>query len=287
MSPSLPGPVKTKFFEKNLRAHRKLRGVIMMGLFYTSWPQAIEETETIMGKIITEFTRRDFVQYSAGSASLLAALHTVPGLMAEMSDEILTPTQTEGPFYPDKLPLDTDNDLLIINDKLTPAVGKITHLTGRVIDQKKRPIRNAVVEIWQTDNNGIYLHSRGGDRNKLDSNFQGFGRMTTDFEGRFYFRTIKPTPYPGRTPHIHFAVEKNGRRILTTQMYVNKEPQNERDGVLRAIRDPLVRETLIVDFKPLPNTKVKQYKAHFEIVVGATPDESETSAPAQGRRRRG
>ena len=122
MSPSLPGPVKTKFFEKNLRAHRKLRGVIMMGLFYTSWPQAIEETETIMGKIITEFTRRDFVQYSAGSASLLAALHTVPGLMAEMSDEILTPTQTEGPFYPDKLPLDTDNDLL--DNGIVPIVNE-------------------------------------------------------------------------------------------------------------------------------------------------------------------
>ena len=239
-----------------------------------------------MKKLITDFTRRDFIQFSGASASALAALYVVPGLMAEQADELLTPTQTEGPFYPDKLPLDTDNDLLIINDKLTPAVGDITHLTGRIVNQKNKPVRNAVVEIWQTDNNGIYLHSGGGNRKKLDSNFQGFGRMTTDFEGRFYFRTIKPRAYPGRTPHIHFAVEKNGRRMLTTQMYVNKEPQNARDGILNSIRDPFIREMLIVDFKPMKDTKVPQFKAHFEIVVGATPDESGISAPPQGRRQR-
>src|SRR5690348_15668429 len=65
-----------------------------------------------------------------------------------------TAQTTEGPFYPDKLPLDTDNDLLILNDGLTPAVGEITHLTGCVFTSSGLPVRNAFVEIWQTDANG-------------------------------------------------------------------------------------------------------------------------------------
>ena len=127
-----------------------------------------------------------------------------PGLMAEALT--LTPKQTEGPFYPDKMPLDTDNDLIIINNSLTPAVGTVAYLTGKVTDIKGNPIRNALVEIWQVDNNGIYIHSRGGKREKLDSNFQGYGKFLTDSKGNYSFRTLKPSPYSGRTPHIHMAV---------------------------------------------------------------------------------
>ncbi|MCA9016572.1 MAG: intradiol ring-cleavage dioxygenase, partial [Planctomycetaceae bacterium] len=75
------------------------------------------------------------------------AAFTTPGLMAE--ELTRTPAMTEGPFYPDKMPLDTDNDLLVINDSLTPAVGEITYLTGKVLDAKGQPLRNAFVEIWQ------------------------------------------------------------------------------------------------------------------------------------------
>src|SRR5690606_34690824 len=133
-----------------------------------------------------------------------AAAFTTPGLFAE--ELMRTPPQTEGPFYPDKLPLDTDNDLLIINDQITPAVGEITHLSGRVLDAKGNPVRNAVVEIWQVDNNGVYLHSRDAARGGRDGNFQGFGRFLTGSTGEYYFRTIKPVPYTGRTPHIHFQI---------------------------------------------------------------------------------
>src|SRR5881275_270239 len=90
---------------------------------------------------------------AAGSAALF-----VPGAFAE--ELLRTPAQTEGPFYPDKLPLDTDNDLIVVNDNLTPAVGEITHLSGRILDSRGDPIRNALVEIWQTDHNGVYLHSQ-------------------------------------------------------------------------------------------------------------------------------
>ncbi|MCA9005654.1 MAG: intradiol ring-cleavage dioxygenase, partial [Planctomycetaceae bacterium] len=84
------------------------------------------------------------------------AAFTTPGLMAE--ELIRTPVMTEGPFYPDKMPLDTDNDLLIINDSLTPAVGEITYLSGKVLDAKGQPLRNAFVEIWQVDSKASYLH---------------------------------------------------------------------------------------------------------------------------------
>ena len=210
--------------------------------------------------------RRHFLRGMA----MASAAFTVPGAFAE--ELVRTPRQTEGPFYPDRLPLDTDNDLLIVNDNITPAVGEITHLTGKILDTGGRPIRNAVVEIWQVDNNGSYIHTRSAGRNKFDTNFQGFGRFLTNAKGEYYFRTIKPVTYPGRTPHIHFAVNRNGRRIMTTQCYVKGEPQNERDGVLRGIRDKRARESVIVDFAPLPDSKTKELAAEFNIVLGATPE---------------
>src|SRR5687767_11675888 len=99
-----------------------------------------------------------------------AALYT-PGVFAE--ELIRTPAQTEGPFYPDKLPLDTDNDLLIINDQITPSVGTITHLSGKILGSSGQPIRNAVVEIWQVDNHGVYLHTADTHAPR-EPNFQGF-----------------------------------------------------------------------------------------------------------------
>lgn len=192
-----------------------------------------------------------------------------PGLFAE--ELVKTPSQTEGPFYPNKLPLDTDNDLLIINDKITPAVGEITHLTGKVLDIDGNPIRNAVVEIWQTDANGSYIHSQGSPDGKRDGNFQGFGRFTTGSTGEYYFRTIKPVPYPGRTPHIHVAVNINHKRALTTQMYVKGLAQNERDGILNSLRDKKVRDSVLVDFQKIKESKIGELAANFNIVLGKTP----------------
>ena len=180
-----------------------------------------------------------------------------------------------GPFYPDKLPLDTDNDLLLINDAITPAVGEITHLNGKILDSSGSPIRNAFVEIWQCDSSGAYLHSQSSNRARQDKNFQGYGRFLTDARGQYYFRTIKPVAYPGRTPHIHVAVSKNGKRIFTTQMLINGNPNNERDGLFRQIRDPAARRSILVDFKPLPKSKMGELTANFDIVLGRTVEELE------------
>jgi protocatechuate 3,4-dioxygenase beta subunit len=195
---------------------------------------------------------------------------TIPGLMAETLT--LTPKQTEGPFYPDKMPLDTDNDLIIINDALTPAVGTIAYLSGTVTDSKGNPLRNTLVEIWQVDNNGVYLHTRGGNREKWDSNFQGYGRFLTDSKGRYFFRTLKPSPYSGRTPHIHMAVSAKGQRKLTTQCYIKGEPRNNKDFILKRVQSEKARNSLIIPFNPLPKSKIGEVAARFDVVLGWTPE---------------
>jgi len=203
-----------------------------------------------------------------------AAAFGVPGLFSRLFAEqlALTPHQTEGPFYPDHLPLDTDNDLIIVNDGITPAVGEITHLSGRILDSRGGPIRNALVEIWQVDNNGVYLHTGSNNYAGRDKHFQGFGRFLTGSTGEYYFRTVKPVLYPGRTRHIHFALKMKGREKWTTQCYVKGEPENERDGVFRGVKDPKAREALIVDFVPIKGSRIGELAARFDIVLGFTPE---------------
>jgi protocatechuate 3,4-dioxygenase beta subunit len=215
-------------------------------------------------------SRRRFLNKFAGSAAMLPFFTTL-GAFAEALTR--TPEQTEGPFYPDKLPLDTDNDLLIVNEKITPAVGEVTHLTGKILGPNGDPIRNALVEIWQCDNNGVYLHSGSDGGDKRDKNFQGFGRFMTGPDGAYYFRTIKPVAYPGRTPHIHFAVKMKGHeQKWTTQCYIKGEAKNDRDGVYRGIRDAKQRESVTIDFSPIKSSKIKELAAKFDIVMGYTPE---------------
>jgi protocatechuate 3,4-dioxygenase beta subunit len=207
--------------------------------------------------------------------TLGASLFTVRGLFA---DELLrSPALTEGPFYPNKMPLDQDNDLIIINDSTTPAVGEITHLTGRVLSTSGAPVSGATVEIWQCDANAVYLHTADSSRksDQQDKNFQGFGRFTTGSKGEYRFRTIKPVPYPGRpAPHIHVKIKQGDRELLTTQLVIRGHEGNLRDGVFLGLRDPVDRELLQVDFKPIPDSKIGELAASFDIVLGQTPDES-------------
>ena len=214
-------------------------------------------------------SRRAFM---GGMSAGLVAFHASGAFAEELTR---TPKQTEGPFYPDKLPLDTDNDLLMINDTIDAAVGEVTYLSGRILDASGSPIRNAVVEIWQVDHHGAYLHSGSGNRDKRDAHFQGFGRFLTGRTGEYAFRTIKPVPYPGRTPHIHVAVKVPKQEKFTTQCYVKGHPGNAKDGVLRGIRDDKARESLLVDFAPIKESKIGELAAQFDIVLGFTPmDES-------------
>jgi protocatechuate 3,4-dioxygenase, beta subunit len=210
-------------------------------------------------------SRRELLRnISFGAAALATPLALAESLTP-------TPRQTEGPFYPDRMPLDTDNDLLLIGDAAELAVGEITHLGGRVLDIDGRPVRNALVEIWQVDGNGVYLHTRSAGERR-DANFQGYGRFLTNPQGEYYFRTVKPVLYPGRqAPHIHFAINRNGKRLLTTQLYVEGNPGNERDGVYRSIRDDQQRMAVTVPFAGAERLPDKELLANFDIVLGRTP----------------
>jgi protocatechuate 3,4-dioxygenase, beta subunit len=211
-------------------------------------------------------SRRSFL----GLLALGASAFTTPGVFAD--ELVKTPPQTEGPFYPNHLPLDTDNDLLRVNDGITPAVGEVTHLGGRILDARGNPLRNALVEIWQVDGRGSYIHTNDPNRAKHDANFQGFGRFLTGSSGEYYFRTVKPVAYPGRTPHIHFKIKKAEKELLTTQCYVKGEAGNEKDFIYMDIRDPKARSSVTIDFAPVKDSRIGELAAKFDIVLGFTPE---------------
>ena len=227
-------------------------------------------------------SRRAFARTVAAAS----AFYTVPGLFAEQL--ALTPTVTEGPYYPDEMPLDTDNDLLIINDAATPSLGQVAHVTGKVMTTTGEPVRNATVEIWQVDANGVYIHSAAPGKDRRDSNFQGFGRFETGSSGEYRFRTIKPVPYSigaRRVPHIHYAVNLSGRRVLTTQLFLNGHDGNETDRVIRQAARSGEPSSLFVDFDPVPGSKIGEVATTFDLVID--PDAGPGSRRRFGRGRFG
>ncbi len=229
-----------------------------------------------MNPFIPHMTRRRLL---VGGLTFGAAALLKPGAFAE--ELTRTPAMTEGPFYPDRLPLDTDSDLVIVNNSITPAVGTITHLTGRVLNPSGEPMRDLTVEIWQVDNRGVYLHTADSGQRQRDRNFQGFGRATTNRQGEYRFRTIRPVPYPGRCPHIHFKVKRGDRELVTTQCFIAGHPQNRNDGILRTIRDPFDRQLVLIDFTPIRESRIGEVAARFDIVIGVTP----ADGPDNRRRR--
>ena len=170
-----------------------------------------------------------------------------------------TPAQTEGPYYPVTLPADTDFDLLA-QGKLHYSRGTVTWLDGAVTDTSGRPLRGAVVEIWQCDEHGHYHHPADGG--KADPAFQGFGRVVAGNDGSYRFRTIRPAPYTGRTPHIHVKVRLGQRELLTTQLYVEGDPGNARDFLWRRLSAE-DRAAITVPFA----TAADGLRARFAIVV--------------------
>ena len=181
-----------------------------------------------------------------GVASVVAAPALLTPALAQ-ARRLPTPAQTEGPFYPLDLPDDTDFDLLR-NGTATYAQGTPAWVEGVVTDTAGVPVRGAQVEIWQCDHQGHYHHP--GDGGRADQAFQGFGRVAVDARGAYRFRTMRPVAYSSRTPHIHVKVKLGERAVLTTQLYVQGDPGNERDFLCRRLRSDAERAALTVPFVP-------------------------------------
>lgn len=179
-----------------------------------------------------------------------------------------TPAQTAGPFYPPVLPLDDDADLTRVRGIVGRAEGRVAELAGRVLDSSGRPVSGVRVEIWQCDANGRYRHPGDRRRVALDENFQGHGRTLTDSAGRYRFRTIRPVPYPGRTPHIHIAVSAPQSSPLVTQLYIRGEPGNTEDFLFNRV--PAERAHLVqADFVAASMPGV-ELQAEFDMVLGGS-----------------
>ena len=194
-----------------------------------------------------------------------AALIGAPSILRASASALPTPAQSEGPFYPVALPLDHDNDLVAVSGQEAQARGTIAHVSGRVRDLAGRPVAGARVEIWQCDWQGVYLHPRDRGANRRDAGFQGFGATESDAAGAYRFRTIRPVPYAGRTPHIHFRVETGGHR-LTTQMYVAGEPGNAGDFLYRRLGEAAALGTVALE--PAPQIEPGALAGTFDIVLG-------------------
>src|SRR3954447_3325439 len=175
--------------------------------------------------------------------------------------------QTAGPFYPVRFPDDVDNDLVVVRGAQPRASGVVTHVMGPVLGTDGRPIPDATVEIWQCGAHGRCLHPADTGKRPRDTAFQGYGRMTARADGSYSFRTIRPVPYFGRTPHIHFAVRTPSGHQLVTQMYVAGEPLNAGDGLYASIRDPRQREAVTVALAPANGIEPGALGGNFDIVL--------------------
>jgi len=199
------------------------------------------------------------------TAGLGAALLAPRAFAADLA---ATPAQTEGPFYPTGFPADSDNDLVQVRGQAAHAMGTVLHLQGRVLDATGKPLDGALVEIWQCDSQGLYDHPRQPGRERRDAAFQGYGKVLTDAQSSYRFRTLKPVAYPGRTPHIHLKVATADGRRLTTQFYLAGDPLNDRDFVYReAARDPRRRERIDMRLEPANGLEPGAFAAAMDIVI--------------------
>ena len=199
-----------------------------------------------------------------------------PAILRAQEPRPATAFQMEGPFYPyDDMPTDQDADLVRVTGVDALALGEVTHVTGTVWGQFGEPLAGAMIEIWQCDHTGRYLHRDDPNTDRpRDTGFQGYGKAVADARGAFRFRTIKPVSYAAmidgeqiwRAPHIHAAVSTRGVRRLTTQLYVAGAPQNDADILLQKVT-PTEREGIIRPYMPGSDAESGALTAHYDLIV--------------------
>jgi protocatechuate 3,4-dioxygenase beta subunit len=202
------------------------------------------------------------------TAALAAAAAVSRANDAKAEGLARTPQQILGPFYPlSELPRTAD--LTKLPGRPGRAQGQVINVMGRVLNLKGEPVRDAKVEVWQANAFGRYTHPSDPNPAPLDPNFDGSATLATDAEGRYRFKTIKPSAYPAapnliRPAHIHFQV--SGRRDrLVTQMYFDGDQYNASDPFLNSVGRKDLLITKLVDASPEFETGSKT--AVFDIVI--------------------
>jgi protocatechuate 3,4-dioxygenase beta subunit len=199
----------------------------------------------------TRWSRRRFVEIATLAAGS-TALGKAPRLLAAEVVYRETADLITGPFYPQQKPRDTDADMTLVRGHRQRAAGRVVQLSGRVMNARGEPVRNAGVEIWQANTYGRYTHpSDPNTQYALDPDFEGYARLRTDRDGRYAITSIKPGPYATargdmRAPHIHFEIQGSVDRKVT-QLFFPGETLNGQDRHLNSVRRP---ETLIANVSP-------------------------------------
>ena len=174
---------------------------------------------------------------------------------------IVTPSQTIGPFFPQSLLAENENDLTRLGPDKPRAQGELIYITGAVTDEDGAPVSGALIEIWQANKWGKYDHPADASKKPIDENFRNFGRTLTDKDGRYTFSSIRPGAYPNpgydnwfRPPHVHFSIFAAGlmQRIIT-QMYFPDEELNDIDPILNSVENLDTRARLIAEQVSAPS----------------------------------
>jgi len=168
-----------------------------------------------------------------------------------------------------------DNDLIRNYAKTGDPIGERIIVNGRVLDESGRPIPNTLVEFWQANAGGRYRHKKDTYLAPIDPNFGGCGRTLSDAEGRYFFRTVKPGPYPWRNyvnswrpAHIHFSIFGSGFvQRLITQMYFEGDPLIKTCPIVNAIPDPDAIDRLIAPLDLNASVPLDTLAYRFDIVL--------------------
>ena len=182
---------------------------------------------------------------------------------------------TDGPVYPPRAWRerwdDWDADLSRVqrDGRVLTARGELLGLELRVVDSGGRPVDGATIEIWQCDVMAAYRHPRvATDAGSFDEGFQGFGAGRSSADGALRFRTIRPVPYPGRTPHIHVKLRHASFGELTSQLFVAGDPGNARDFLWRSLSED-DRSGLAMNLQPAAAESGQRWMARHALVVPA------------------
>ena len=201
---------------------------------------------------------------------MAAGLALIPGSFTGAATP--TPEQVKGPFHPNDEQSDTDMNLVMIEGHSEAAKGEVILVRGQVVDSDGEPLADALVDVWQANDYGRYSHPKDTNTAPLDPDFQGWGLVKTDAEGRYGIKTIKPGPYPlsflggkgWRCRHIHFEVSHSDLDTLVTQMYFEGDPLIETDLEIAKAPDEL-RHLLIAKSQPDESTGLPLYR--FDLVL--------------------